>query len=52
MRRTEAWWVCSCGEKISRPGKNLLVAFDEHRKITGCACLGGIQQVEQRKEGK
>ena len=50
VRKTEPWWVCSCGSKIARPGKGLQVAFRKHREETGCNGGGGIVQVEQRKE--
>ena len=49
MRQTEAWWVCSCGTKVARPGKGLKEAFEAHRRATTCEGTMGIKQVEQRK---
>lgn len=48
MRRTEAWWVCHCGEAITKVGKPHLQNHLRHLKK--CPKAGyGIKQIEQRK---
>lgn len=51
MPKTEAWWVCSCGAKVCRPGFFFQEEFKKHEQVCPSR-TASVVRIKQMPQGK